>query len=138
MDTVLHLVSNLTMMLLLSIALLILWSPVIIITLYICFALFGKAHLLKLWLNKCGFTCSAQFWTNRNSLFSRAQFKDNNFNGAGKINLYKHSYGLSRSFSATGLSYYNRSPRINPASGLPMAGSLSIDSAGNTYGTRKF
>lgn len=114
-----------------------LFSPVIFAVVAIIMTLCGKYHVLKMWLKKHGFsskhTLIHQF---NDSKFQKENFHEiADFKSHGRIDCFDKE--MSSAFSAP-LFDNDFSSRTNPASGLPMIGSSSLDSGGNIFGTRKF
>lgn len=118
---------NIALIILLCFALLIIWAPVIYLILRISFA-----------IKRCKFNYRSNSLTQE---INCSRFHENKIH---ECTNFRFGYKISAldtkrqsSFSSPSFSN-NYSARTNPASGLPMVGSSSIDSNGNVYGIRRF
>ena len=131
------------MFILLCMALLLLWFPVIFLALKIGFTVCGKKEVLEHWLNKI---CFQNKYSNGSKFNLIHLSSGNKLPDAATFALAKHSEsGLDQSSNIRiNSSFLNSfvggisSRTTNPASGLPMTGSSPIDSGGNIFGTRRF
>ena len=111
-------------------------APVIFIGVATVMILCGKYHVLNAWLKKFGLR-------GNESAYRQANYYNNGENKAHSIRDFGSKSEVSYSGSSCLSSFSppssisNHLSRTNPASGLPMIGSSSIDSGGNVYGTRR-
>lgn len=135
MDFFLHIMKNISLIVILSAGLLVLWMPVIYFLLRVCFFICGKNHVLTAWLEKHSFRWQNHFYKRFKYNSTLYENKSQEYNSHRSSRSSSHWAGISPVTSSFSSDSYSRT---NPASGQSMVGSSPIDSSGNVYGTRRF